>query len=105
MADPFERDFGYLLPFFDKVEGAAASLEDPRAREELVALMREERDRWARIRELLGGTPGKAVESRAPVAVVPAVTPVRPPAKPVRAERPAGFTVGSLRVHRDEGGS
>jgi hypothetical protein len=116
MAGPFERDFGYLMPFLDKVEQAAADLADTRAREELVRLMREERVRWTRIRELLGGAQEWAREE-APTADAlrasaappePAVQARRAPA-PQRA--PAGpqavlpgFTVGSLRVRGNRSG-
>ncbi|MFP2931240.1 hypothetical protein ACLESO_39835, partial [Pyxidicoccus sp. 3LG] len=55
----FERDFGYLLPFLDKVAAAAADLPDASAREELTRLMAEEKVRWQRIQELLGGAEGR----------------------------------------------
>jgi hypothetical protein len=32
-ASGFERDIGYLLPFLDRVEGAAKALPDPASRE------------------------------------------------------------------------
>ena len=91
----FERDFGYLLPFLDKVAGAVDQLSGP-AREELAALVQGEKARWTRIRELLAGAPG-----RAPVAPTAASRDLtnepapRPRAKPEQAR--AGFTVGSLR--------
>ncbi|MFP2910613.1 hypothetical protein ACLESD_37350, partial [Pyxidicoccus sp. 3LFB2] len=54
----FERDFGYLLPFLDKVAAAASELPDAAAREELTRLMAEEKVRWQRIQALLGGASG-----------------------------------------------
>lgn len=93
MAKPgaFEKDLGYLMPFLERVAAAAETLEDPAAREELRRLMADEKARWARIQELLGGAAGQRgapvdtgarMESRASVEPVP---------------RPAGLTVGSLR--------
>lgn len=56
----FDRDFGYLLPFLDKVAAAASELEDAGARAELTRLMADEKVRWQRIRELLAGASGRA---------------------------------------------
>ena len=60
MAGEFDKDFGYLMPFLDRVAGAAASLADPAMRAELTKLMAEEKTRWARIRQLIGGASGQA---------------------------------------------
>jgi hypothetical protein len=79
----FDRDFGYLLPFFQKVEAAAASLTAPGAAEELRGLLEGETGRWLRIRELLRGAEG---------APLPA-----PPKAATPGALPAGLTVGSLR--------
>jgi hypothetical protein len=81
-SDPgnFSRDFGYLMPFLDRVQAAGEALPPP-TRNELATLLAGERARWARIRELLVG------------ATTPRPRP--PPPQPVSA---VGFTVGSLRV-------
>ncbi|AGC44117.1 hypothetical protein MYSTI_02801 [Myxococcus stipitatus DSM 14675] len=84
----FDKDFGYLMPFLDKVAAAAASLEDASAREELIRLMAEEKGRWARAQELLRGASGASVQG-----------PQAPP-EPRVDQTPsarAGLTVGSLR--------
>ena len=73
MASSFERDFGYLVPFMERVEQAASTLPDASARAELTALMREEKARWARIRELLAGGAGRGAGAQ-PAAVVPTRT-------------------------------
>ncbi|NBD08667.1 MULTISPECIES: hypothetical protein [Corallococcus] len=110
MANPnsFDRDFGYLAPFMDKVAAAASDLPDASAREELVRLMAEEKVRWERIRELLQGAPGGRAASSGPSAKAPA----KPPAAALAlsrassdevnrvARREAGFTVGSLKDSR-----
>ena len=80
MPNPFDRDFGYLLPFLDKLDAHARSLPGP-AGDELRRLIAEEKPRWARIRGLLEGQPA-------------APAPARPPAAPLA----SGFTVGSLRI-------
>ncbi len=61
MADdfPFARDFGYLMPFLDKVAKAAASLPDPAARAEATRLASEEKVRWERLKQLLAGSSGE----------------------------------------------
>jgi len=51
----FDKDFGYLMPFLDKVAAAASGLSDPAAREELTQLVGGEKKRWTRIRQLLSG--------------------------------------------------
>ena len=61
----FDRDFGYLLPFMDKVAAAAGTLPDPAARAELQRLMAEEKQRWARVRQLLAGASGGRAASAA----------------------------------------
>lgn len=96
MAGEFDKDFGYLMPFLDKVAAAAASLQDPAARAELTKLMAEEKARWARIRQLLGGASGSG--AAAPSA--PA-SPTNPTAAAPDARQPFSFTVGSLRPKRN----
>ncbi|RKG80043.1 hypothetical protein [Corallococcus terminator] len=108
MANPlnFDRDFGYLLPFMDKVASAASDLPDASAREELVQLMAEEKVRWERIRSLLQGASGRGAPS-----IQPREASRQPSAAPVMARvssddvnrvarREAGFTVGSLKDSR-----
>ncbi|RKH88423.1 hypothetical protein D7Y21_14885 [Corallococcus sp. AB045] len=112
MATPnFDRDFGYLAPFMDKVAAAAEDLPDASAREELVRLVAEEKVRWARIRELLQGAAGqsgaskgaapKASASKAPSpAAAPPLARVSADGVNRVARREAGFTVGSLKDSR-----
>ena len=98
MAGEFDKDFGYLMPFLDKIAGAAPSLADPAARAELTKLMAEEKARWARIRELLGGATGQATAAIAPPA---SEDKGQPQATTSSVERePLSFTVGSLRPKR-----
>lgn len=85
----FERDLGYLLPFLDRVEGAAKALSDPASRERLLLLVTEERQRWAEIQALLGGAKPAAAPLERPREGAKA--PVKPP------EDRATLTVGSLR--------
>ncbi|RKH54106.1 hypothetical protein [Corallococcus llansteffanensis] len=108
MANPisFDRDFGYLLPFMDKVASAASELPDASARQELVQLMAEEKLRWERIRSLLQGAPGRGASaaSSREAARLPTDAPplARVSADGVNrvARREAGFTVGSLKNSR-----
>ncbi|MDC0714671.1 hypothetical protein POL68_39850 [Stigmatella sp. ncwal1] len=103
MANPnaFDRDFGYLLPFLDKIAAAAGGLENPAAREELVRLVGDEKVRWQRIRELLQGAPGRSTPvSAASATVTPPLA--RASADGVNRVAPlvAGLTVGSLKPSR-----
>ena len=59
-AGEFDKDFGYLIPFLDRVLAAADSLSDDAARNELSELMADEKAKWARVRELLSGSSGAA---------------------------------------------
>lgn len=95
MADgQFDKDFGYLMPFLDKVAAAAQALADPAARAELTKLLADEKQRWARARQLLSGAGASpAATDRAPVAAKP---PDQPPRQD-KAEPARSFTVGSLR--------
>ncbi|AKJ05865.1 hypothetical protein ATI61_110386 [Archangium gephyra] len=96
MAQPagFDRDIGYLMPFLDRVTAAAETLPDATAREELKRLMADEKARWARIQQLLGGAAGKGTgtPSNAPQLA-------RARADEINREQPrqAGLTVGSLK--------
>jgi hypothetical protein len=80
----FERDFGYLMPFIDRVQAAGEAL-PPGSREELASLVAGERDRWERIRGLLAAR-----------GTAPAPAQSRPSSPPPPAG--SGFTVGSLRI-------
>ncbi|HVF92489.1 MAG TPA: hypothetical protein VNH22_20650 [Blastocatellia bacterium] len=54
-AEEFDKDFGYLMPFLDKVTEAANRATDAATRAELLELVGGQKQRWARIRELLSG--------------------------------------------------
>jgi hypothetical protein len=97
MAGEFDKDFGYLMPFLDKIAGAALSLADPAARAELTKLMADEKAKWARIRELLGGAAGQAATAQA--AASGSQDNSQAAASPALRE-PFSFTVGSLRPKR-----
>lgn len=99
--DAFDRDFGYLMPFLDKVAAAANGLEDPAARAELARLLADEKARWNRIRELLRGSPGG--KGTAPARQgAPAQTLARSSADGINRVAPqmTGLTVGSLKNSR-----
>lgn len=95
MADAqFDKDFGYLMPFLDKVTAAAEALADPAARAELTKLLAGEKQRWMRARQLLSGaTASPPATGRATVAQKP---PTELPGQD-KAEPARSFTVGSLR--------
>ncbi|HET9529020.1 MAG TPA: hypothetical protein VFQ92_01615 [Blastocatellia bacterium] len=95
----FDKDFGYLMPFLEKVAAAANSLADPASREELTRLMAGEKQRWSRIRELLGGDQNSPSSSTQTAATAQAAnSDVAPPQAASNEARPApAFTVGSLR--------
>lgn len=100
-AAQFDKDFGYLMPFLDKVAEAAKGLADAGSREELTRLMAEEKARWARIRQLLAAS-GVARSSppERPKSVAARVPQTAPPASAADdrpAREPFSFTVGSLR--------
>lgn len=102
MPSAFDKDFGYLMPFLDKIGAAASALEDPRARTEAMSLVAGERERWNRIRALLGGAVGKAATTKA--APLPAVA-VRAQAEVAARHQPtgsigSGLTVGPLKNAR-----
>src|SRR5689334_1707204 len=101
MAGDFDKDFGYLMPFLDRVAGAAASLADPAARAELTRLVADEKAKWARIRQLLGGASGQAVTQAAVSSnsAAPQAAPSQAAASP-EVREPFSFTVGSLRPKR-----
>ncbi|MDY7225583.1 hypothetical protein [Hyalangium rubrum] len=103
MANPgaFDKDFGYLMPFLDKVAAAASELTDPVAREELIQLIAEEKVRWERARELLRGASGSAAPpSPSTSAAAPLLA--RSSADGINRVAPltTGLTVGSLKQSR-----
>jgi hypothetical protein len=92
MPGEFDKDFGYLMPFLDKIGEAARSLSNPTARQELGELVAGEKVRWARIRQLLANPEAAAKPSAIPsTAKAESEAPL--------AEKPAlpQFTVGSLK--------
>ncbi len=94
----FDKDFGYLMPFLDKVAASANNLSDPAAREELKRLIADEKPRWSRIRQLLSGASGQSPSASKTVEANSARTdPAAQPESSVTAKEPLSFTVGSLR--------
>lgn len=91
MAGEFDKDFGYLMPFLDKIGAAANSLSNPAARDELRQLIAGEKGRWMRIRELLANPASAAVASTVnkPSGQAPSPSP--------EPNAPPQFTVGSLK--------
>ena len=89
----FEKDFGYLMPFLDKIAAAASTLPDQAARGELVQLITDEKRRWARIRQLLSGKTSTG-ESK------PIATAAAGEAPSASAKLQPSFTVGSLRQRK-----
>ena len=90
----FDKDFGYLMPFLDKVAAAANNLSDTAAREELKRLIADEKPRWARIRQLLSGASG---QSQTAVEANPAARAPSRAESSVTEKETWSFTVGSLR--------
>jgi len=100
--EAFDRDFGYLMPFLDKVAAAASGLEDPAARNELARLVADEKARWNRIRELLRGAPAGKTAPEGSKPGAPAQTLARSSADGINRVAPqmTGLTVGSLKSSR-----
>jgi hypothetical protein len=97
VAGPFDKDFGYLLPFLDKIAQAADSLSNPAASRELKELVSGEKTRWIRIRELLD-SPTKATGSASAAAPTrPAADVAAAPTSPSDRPAPPQFTVGRLK--------
>lgn len=92
-ADPagLARDFGYLMPFLDKVAQVSASLPPP-AREELGRLLGGEKEKWERIRAVLSGAAPISPTGAARDLTGRAAPSVRAAPDRVR----TGFTVGAL---------
>lgn len=84
MEDRFEKDFGYLMPFIDRIAAAASGIASDEAREEFTRLVSDERARWTRIRQLLSGAVASPQDQSQTAAIE---------SEPERFQ----FTVGSLR--------
>ena len=92
--EQFDKDFGYLMPFLDKIAAAASGIADPAARQEFASLVAGEKAKWARIRQLLGGAQAHTAAAQAPQGAPNSLSP--------RDEVKEGFsfTVGSLRPRK-----
>ncbi len=93
MAGNFERDFGYLMPFLDRMVDSARSA-DPKVRPELLSLVEGEKARWQRIQALLSGA---AASDRPAPTQGPRHRAGSAPVEDVAQAPVRGFTVGSLR--------
>lgn len=112
----FDKDFGYLMPFLDKVAEAASRETDAATRAELLELVGGQRQRWARIRELLSGRAGASPAEARSKADTPArdraggvdagvageamsrrMAETRAARQPFTGAEGRSFTVGSLR--------
>ena len=96
MAGPFDKDFGYLLPFLDRIAQAADSLSNPAAGRELKELVSAEKARWIRIRELLED-PSKAAGNKAGASSIRPATSAPAPDTSEGRPAPPQFTVGRLK--------
>jgi hypothetical protein len=96
----FDKDFGYLMPFVDKIAAAGAGLPDPAARLEIAGLVKDEKARWNRIRELLAGAPAQPAPASAPPPDSSPLT-AAPSDSREGGRETFAFTVGSLRPKRD----
>jgi hypothetical protein len=92
----FDRDFGYLIPFLDRVSAAADNM-SPESRAELQRLLSGEKEKWQRIRSLLTGG---AAAAPAPSAAATAATRAGTAPKSAAPALPTSLTVGSLRGGR-----
>ena len=102
MASSFERDFGYLLPFLDRVTQAASDHPDARVRAELVSLLADEKARWTRVRELMSARPGHARADALGPSFKGNGNPKRP-VEQVRGTKPAAELPVSRPSHADPG--
>ncbi len=96
MAGPFEKDFGYLLLFLDRIAQAADSLSNPAASRELRELVSGEKTRWIRIRELLENA-SKVTDHTPRASPTHAAADAPAPSPPAGRPAPPQFTVGSLK--------
>lgn len=93
----FEKDFGYLMPFLDKVAAASGSLADPSARDELRRLLAGEKERWSRIRELLQSASGGPASQDQPESRLQRSDTAASQSAPPEQQIGPAYTVGSLR--------
>ncbi len=64
---PFAKDFGYLIPFLDKVNAYAEGLPDGPRKDELQSLLSSQSADWTRIAAILsGGAPSAPRAQEAP---------------------------------------
>jgi hypothetical protein len=98
----FDRDFGYLMPFLDKVAAAANELPDPSARDELTRLVADEKVRWQRIQDLLRGASDGKAPAQAGSLAASKQTLARSSGDGINRVAPqmTGLTVGSLKNSR-----
>ncbi|HXG91410.1 MAG TPA: hypothetical protein VNN73_03455 [Blastocatellia bacterium] len=96
--EQFDKDFGYLMPFLDKIAAAGRNLSDPAARNEFAQLIAGEKAKWARIRELLSGAQGQAVSKTGGDQNRPQADSGND--NSVAIKGPFAFTVGSLRPRK-----
>jgi len=97
----FDKDFGYLMPFLDKIAAAGEAISDPSAREEYKQLVSGQKERWIRIRQLLSGEtkPTSQIVEKA-ITSNPQSTDSTEQAAQEPAREQFQFTVGSLRPGR-----
>lgn len=97
----FEKDFGYLMPFLDKIAAASNSISDQAQRQEFAGLVSGQKERWNRIRELLSGTASSSSETGGKPVQSNPIADHTDRQKTTLSDKPARehfhFTVGSLR--------
>jgi hypothetical protein len=96
----FDKDFGYLIPFIDKVAAAARDLPNPEGRAELTRLIADEKQRWTRIRQLLSGATSEPSPAPRSSTSTTTITSTDKAIAEAPAKESPGFTVGSLRSPR-----
>lgn len=99
MATGFDRDFGYLLPFLDRVTRAASDHPDAQVRAELSGLLADEKARWTRVRDLLAARPGVARVASAPTLEATEdarLAPAPPPSASRAAKQNGAVTAATL---------
>ncbi|MFN7131734.1 MAG: hypothetical protein ACK4N5_06610 [Myxococcales bacterium] len=94
----FDKDFGYLIPFLDRVAAAVAQLPDAAARDEAARLIAGEKEKWTRLRQLLAGAPGSRNAPQQPAAASASAAASGP--APASASALPVLTFGSLKTRR-----
>jgi hypothetical protein len=93
-AGEFEKDFGYLTPFIERVARHAAGMADSAAKTELQSLVAGEVERWMRVRELLSAPePREKRQTNSPEAA----SVLKPDERAVSSTARFHLTVGSLK--------